>query len=61
VEFIVETDGCTSNIKITSTINKHIDKQIVQFVKENKWKPGYCNEKPVPVKLIIPSHFDFRF
>lgn len=60
VEFVVEMDGSTSNIKITNPIHKQIDKQIVQFVKENKWKQGYCNKLPVPVKLIIPYHIDFR-
>ncbi len=60
VEFIVELDGSTSNIRITNPIHEKIDKQIIQFVKENKWKLGYCNDIPVPVKMVIPYQIDIR-
>ena len=59
IEFIVETDGNVSNIQISDTINYMIDKEVFDFVVKSKWKVGYCDKRPVPVKMIIPYRFDF--
>ena len=60
VEFTVETDGKVSDVKITDTINQEIDKEVFDFVVKSKWKAGYCDKRPVPVRMIIPYRFDFQ-
>lgn len=60
-EFIVETDGTLTDIKISeSSGDKSLDKEALRFVKSMpKWKPAKSNGQPVRVKTSIPVKFSF--
>jgi TonB family protein len=60
-EFIVETDGTLTDIKISeSSGDKSLDKEALRFVRSMpKWKPAKSNGQPVRVKTSIPVKFSF--
>ncbi len=59
VQFIVETDGSISNMKITkSSGNELLDKEAVRVVASMpKWQPGTQSGKKVRVKYTLPVMF----
>lgn len=58
-EFIVETDGTLTDIKISeSSGDKSLDKEALRFVRSMpQWKPAKSNGQPVRVKTSIPVKF----
>lgn len=58
-EFIVETDGTLTDIKISKSAgDKSLDKEALRFVKSMpKWNPAKSNGQPVRVKTSIPIRF----
>ena len=56
--FIVETDGTITNVKVIKKVSDEIDAEAVRLIKSMpKWKPGMQNGKPVRVKYTIPVSF----
>lgn len=58
--FVVETDGCLSEIKILQSPDPSLSQEVMRVVKSapNKWKPGRQNGKVVRVRMVVP--FSFR-
>ena len=59
VQFVVNTDGSVSNVKIVkSTGNAEIDKGVIKYVSiMPKWTPGTQSGKKVRVELTRPFNF----
>ena len=58
VNFIVETDGSVSDVKVLRGIGHGCDEAAVEVVKSMpKWKPGFHNGKAVRVGYMLPLGF----
>ncbi|MBQ3753228.1 MAG: TonB family protein [Prevotella sp.] len=57
-QFIVETDGSITNVKVLKKVSDEIDAEAVRVINAMpKWKPGMQNGKVVRVKYTIPVTF----
>jgi len=55
VEFIVDTNGEVINLKIAHGLADEFDNETLRVMRMMpKWKPGKCNGKAVPVRIVIP-------
>lgn len=55
VQFVVDTDGSLTDIKVIRGIGSDIDSEIIRVFKLSpRWKPGKQEGKPVRVKMVIP-------
>ena len=58
VQFIVETNGTLSNVKVIQKANDDLDAEAVRLIGSMpKWKPGMQNGKAVRVKYALPVTF----
>lgn len=58
VGFTVKADGTISNVKLERKVHTLLDKEALRVVKAMpKWRPGYFEGKPVPVKMSLPVQF----
>jgi protein TonB len=58
VEFIVEKDGSTSNVKVLRGVNKLLDDESVRVMSTMpKWTPGEQNGHSVRVEYMVPIKF----
>ena len=58
VGFTVKADGTISNVKLERKVHHLLDQEALRVVKAMpKWKPGYFEGKPVPVKMTVPVQF----
>lgn len=58
VEFIVNTDGTLSDIKIAKGVSSDIDKEALRIVNSMpRWVPGSQQNKPVQVGIRLPIRF----
>ncbi|MBO4821322.1 MAG: TonB family protein [Prevotella sp.] len=61
VDFIVETDGSVSNVKVLKGVDPSLDKEAVRVVKTMpKWDPGKQNGQPVRVRKNLPVTFKLK-
>ncbi len=55
VQFVVDTDGSLTDIKVIRGINSAIDNEIIRVIRLSpRWKPGKQKGKPVKVQMVIP-------
>ena len=58
VQFIVETNGRVSNVKVVRKVNDDLDAEAIRVVGSMPaWKPGMQNDKAVRVKYTLPLTF----
>ncbi len=58
VNFIIDTLGQVSNVKIARGIREEFDKEAERVVKLlNNWKPGTIRGKKIAVKYTVPINF----
>jgi len=58
VQFIIETDGSVSNVKILKGLNPEVDEKLVKVISMMpKWTPGTQNGENVRVSFNIPVKF----
>ena len=58
VQFIVETDGSISNVRVVKKTNDDLDAEAVRVIGSMpKWKPGRQNGQAVRVKYVVPVTF----
>ena len=56
--FVIETDGSTSNIKVTKSVDPSLDKEAIRVISHMpKWIPGKTNGTPVRVRFSTPVTF----
>nr|HPN22420.1 M56 family metallopeptidase [Tenuifilaceae bacterium] len=61
VNFVVESNGKVSNVKIIKSINPDIDKEVVRVIENMpNWTPGKQKGKNVPVQFTIPVVFSLN-
>ena len=60
LDFVVNSDGSLSDIKVLRGVERKVDKEIVSIVKKMpKWNPGTLNGNPVRVKFALPVMVKF--
>jgi len=58
VQFVVETNGAVTNVKVTRSVDPSLDKEAIRAVKNSpKWKPGKQRGRSVRVSYTIPVTF----
>ena len=58
VEFIVETDGSVSDVKVLRSVSKECDEEAVRVVKLGKWNPAVDNnDRKVRTRFLQPITF----
>lgn len=58
VGFTVKADGSIANVKLERKVHTLLDQEALRVVKAMpKWRPGYFEGKPVPVKMTVPVQF----
>ena len=61
VMFVVETDGCLSNVRVARNVFPSLDAEAVRVVKSMpKWKPGKQKGKVVRVSYSLPVTFAIK-
>lgn len=61
IGFTVNPDGSIVNVKVERKVNPLLDNEALRVVKSMpKWKPGYLEGKPVPVKMYVPVNFRLK-
>lgn len=61
VQFIVNTDGSISDIKVKKSLSKLCDAEALRALyKMPKWKPGKMGGKPVRTQFVIPIEFKLQ-
>lgn len=58
VAFIVNADGQISDGRVINSELKNVGDQILKIFASEKWTPGYCNKKRVPVLVRKAPTFD---
>ena len=57
-EFIVNTDGSVTDVRITKSLNKPCDDEALRVLRMMpRWTPGIENDKPCRTKVCIPIVF----
>lgn len=68
-EFVVETKGKITNIRLLNSINEDVDKKLIKAIKKSKkWKPALVLGKPVrsiytfsqPIKIQVRNAYRFK-
>ena len=58
VQFIVDTDGSITDIKVVKGIGGGCDEEAIRVISGSpKWIPGFQKGKPVKVRMILPITF----
>jgi TonB family protein len=59
VNFVIDTTGKATDIKISNGLSCEIDKEVIRVFKiMPKWKPGTCTGiKKIPLSMNIPIEF----
>jgi TonB family protein len=58
VQFMVSTDGSSSNFDILKSVGSGIDEEAIRVLKSvPRWKPGNQSGKAVPSRITIPVKF----
>jgi protein TonB len=57
LDIVVTTDGTVSDVKVTKSLDKTLDKEAVQTVRTWKFLPAMKAGKPVPFKTDVAISF----
>ncbi len=58
VEFVIETDGSLSNLKVVRGIGAGCDEEAIRILKTcPKWTPGEQRGRPVRQRMVLPISF----
>ncbi|MCK9627891.1 MAG: energy transducer TonB [Bacteroidales bacterium] len=61
LQFLVNTDGSVSDVKVVRGVDPSLDKEAARVVASSpKWTPGRQRNKPVKVRYIFPVIFQLR-
>lgn len=61
INFLVETDGSLSEVKVVRGADPDLDKEALRLVKKMpRWTPGKMNGKPVRTRNILPITFRIK-
>jgi len=61
LQFLVNTDGSVSDVKVVRGVDASLDKEAARVVASSpKWKPGRQRNKPVKVRYVFPVIFQLR-
>ena len=52
IEFIIDTDGLPTNIKVLKGVNDEFDDELITVLEQMPaWQPALLNDKPVAKKM----------
>jgi len=58
VQFIVETDGSVSNVRVVKGIDPVLDNEAIRVIEQSpEWEPGRQQGEPVRVRINVPLPF----
>lgn len=57
IDFVVETNGYTSNINVKKSVNGGCTEEAVRLIKETRWQPAEKGGKLVRYKITYPITF----
>lgn len=58
VQFIVNSDGSTTDIKVLKGVSHSLDEEALRVVKlMPNWIPGICNGQAARIRVIVPIAF----
>lgn len=61
INFVVETDGSLSDIKVLRGLTNDIDERLVKIIeKSKKWKPAIQKGEAVRVQYTLPIHINIE-
>lgn len=61
VEFIVDTEGHVTNVKVVNGVDEDLDKEAIRVVSASpKWRPAMNGGEKVKVKYTIPIEFRLK-
>ena len=62
MQFVVETDGSISHVKVLRGVCESLDAEAMRVIKNMpKWTPGYQKGEPVRVSFNLPITFTMSF
>ena len=57
-EFIVNTDGSITDVKVVGSLNPQCDAEVLRVLRMMpRWTPGILNDEPCRTKVCIPVVF----
>jgi TonB family protein len=60
IEFIVETNGFVTNLKIKQGVTGGCSEEAVRLIKDTKWQPAELNGKTVRYRMSYPITFNLK-
>ena len=54
---VVDTDGKAKDIRVVRSLGMGLDEKAIEAVDKWRFKPGYKDGKPVPVKANVEVNF----
>lgn len=58
MQFVVDTDGTVTNVKVLRSADPWLDEQALRIIRAMpRWVPGRHKGRPVPVRYVIPIIF----
>jgi TonB family protein len=60
IEFVVETNGFVSNLKVLKGVNGGCTEEAIRLLEKTKWQPALINNKLVRYKTTYPITFNLR-
>lgn len=61
LQFVVNKDGTVDAVKVQKGLSPDCDREAIRLIKEGpRWKPGFQNDQPVFVRMVMPVVFNIR-
>ncbi|NBC86256.1 MAG: TonB family protein [Bacteroidetes bacterium] len=60
VQFIVSKEGVPTDLKVTRSVHRLLDREALRAVRETRFLPAFKDGKPVRVQLTLPISFHRR-
>ena len=60
VQFIVSKEGVPTDLKVTRSVHRLLDREAMRAVRETRFLPAFKDGKPVRVQLTLPISFHKR-
>ncbi len=60
IQFVVCKNGSIEDVKILSSINPTLDKEIISIISKSIWQPGLMYNEPYDTPLILDYFFSLQ-
>lgn len=59
-EIMLDVSGKLQNINIVKSAGTYFDQAVIDAIKQSSFSPGYIEQNPVPVKVLVPFRFKLK-